>query len=346
MRGCRLGVALVPLLLSLAFPLSALAARPKTDLVVLNNGDRLTGEIKGLSRGRLSLDVSAMGIVSIKWDRVTEVTTAFSYQVETESGERLLGTLSSAAPGSLVVIDVAGARRTLALRSIVGLDPIGRSFWSRLDGSVDLGGSYTQSGGVAQLYVNFWTTARRPAFEWRLAFDDYLTLKSEGTSSEQLSASFGYSRYVSGRWAVFGQAQVERTPDLGFDFRGTLLGGAERTLARSNHSEIVVGAGLGGSQERPVEGETEVQLTGILAFRQSLFLYDTPKTTLDTQFSAYPILNQLPRWRIKADASLKRELFKDFSVGVTFFESFDSRPSSADARRNDLGATLTIGYTF
>jgi hypothetical protein len=320
---------------------------PDKDVLVLNNGDRLTGEIKGLSRGKLSFDMDSTGIVSLKWDRVISVTTTNLFEVETATGERLLGTLSVAGKGKLTVVGQAGvAAREFDIQAIVGLAPIKRSFFSRLDGAIDLGGSYTQSSGVAQIYVDYWTTTRHPSFEIRVAFEDYVTFKSDGATSEQLNGSLGYARYLSGRWAIFGVGQVERNPDLGFNLRGTLAGGLQWTLVQSNRSELVAGAGLGGSREKPVEGETETQIPALLALRYSLFIYDSPKTTLDTTFNAYPILNQSGRWRLRADGSVKRELFEDFSVGFTVYESFDSSPPSAGAKRNDVGTTLSIGYTF
>ncbi len=317
----------------------------KTDVVVLNNGDRLTGEIKGLSRGRLSFDADSTGVVSIKWDRVVALTTNGLVDVETDTGERLLGSLTPGTAGTVVVTRI-GAPRTLPIGTVVGLAPIGRSFWKRLDGSIDVGGSYTQSSGIAQLSFNLLTTARRPTFEWRLTFDDYLTFQSDGAATEQLAGSVTYARYMSRRWAVFTLAQIERNPDLGFDLRGTLGGGVERTLVQSNRSELVAGAGLGGSRERAVGGETDSQLPAMLSVRGSLFIYNTPKTTLDGQFTAYPILNQAGRWRLRADASLKREIFKDFSVAFSFYESFDNRPPSTEASRNDVGATLSLAYVF
>jgi hypothetical protein len=345
-RTRHLAAAVTAVLLALVPANPAHAQPKKTDVLVLNNGDRMTGDIKSLAQGRLSFDMSSTGIVSIKWDRVVELTTTWLFEVETAAGERLIGTIAPAAPGMLVVTTEAGARRTLATGSVVGLQPIHKSFFRRLDGSIDLGGSYTQSSGVAQLYVNYWMKARRPAFEWRIAFDDYVTFKTDGATSEQLTGSFGYARYLSGHWAVFGLAQVERNPDLGFDIRSSLTGGVEWTLLRSNRSEVIVGAGLGGAEERPVDGEPETQLPALLGFRHSLFLYDFPKTTLETNFTAYPVVNQWGRWRLKIDSSIKREIFKDFSVALTFYESFDSRPSTPEASRNDVGMTLSIGYTF
>ena len=45
-------------------------------------------------------------------------------------------------------------------------------------------------------------------------------------------------------------------------------------------------------------------------------------------------------------SSVKRELFKDFSVGLNMFDTFDSAPPNPDAARNDVGVTASIGWSF
>ena len=50
------------------------------------------------------------------------------------------------------------------MKEVVLITPIGRSFWSKLDGSIDAGFSYTKSSGVAQLNLDSETVYRRPAF--------------------------------------------------------------------------------------------------------------------------------------------------------------------------------------
>ncbi|MEE4193135.1 MAG: hypothetical protein V2I66_16270, partial [Halieaceae bacterium] len=46
------------------------AARAKTDMVELANGDRVSGEIKSMRNGILSYGTDSMGTVSIEWDGV------------------------------------------------------------------------------------------------------------------------------------------------------------------------------------------------------------------------------------------------------------------------------------
>ena len=53
------------LFLLLLMPVCQAVAAPKTDVVVLKNGDKITGEVKTLERGRLEFSTDSMGTVYI-----------------------------------------------------------------------------------------------------------------------------------------------------------------------------------------------------------------------------------------------------------------------------------------
>jgi hypothetical protein len=46
------------------------------------------------------------------------------------------------------------------------------------------------------------------------------------------------------------------------------------------------------------------------------------------------------------DVQVKREIIRDFTVGLPVYDSFDSRPTTEGAAQNDWGATLSLGWTF
>ena len=50
--------------------------------------------------------------------------------------------------------------------------------------------------------------------------------------------------------------------------------------------------------------------------------------------------------RTDTDLNLKREIFTDFTVGATLYDTYDSKPASEGARKHDLGITLSIGWVF
>ena len=50
------------------------AARPKVDVIVMSNGDRITGEIKGLNAGVLRVDLDYVdGSIALQWMKVARI---------------------------------------------------------------------------------------------------------------------------------------------------------------------------------------------------------------------------------------------------------------------------------
>src|ERR1700685_1376868 len=74
-----------------------LFARPKTDVLVMKNGDRLTCEIKGLDEGVLyvSLDY-ILGTSSVQWSKVAYIESKQLFVVKTADGSAYTGTLTTA----------------------------------------------------------------------------------------------------------------------------------------------------------------------------------------------------------------------------------------------------------
>ena len=47
-------------------------AQGRTDVVTLPNGDRITGEIKRLERGRLEFKTDDAGTLYLEWDKIAD----------------------------------------------------------------------------------------------------------------------------------------------------------------------------------------------------------------------------------------------------------------------------------
>jgi hypothetical protein len=333
----------------LAFGIVALTAVPalaqKTDVVKLVNGDTLTCEIKVLERGRLQVSTDHLGTVNIEWDKVVEVRSTRVFRVETSTGLRLLGQLATSTPGSLDIIETTGPVSVPAL-DVVFIVPIERGFWRRLDGSFSLGLSYTQSSGIAQLNFNASAMHRRPNAQLTASASSFFTAEDDGDNTSRHAVDLGAVRYwrQQSLWLV--QGGFMRNEELGYEARTTVSGGLGHFLVHSNRAIFVLGGGLSTSREVPLEGSSTQELEALLALRQSYFTYDTPKTNISTSLFAYPSLTRWGRLRLELDGQINREIVKDFTVGFTIYNSYDSEPPTAGARKNDVGLSLTIGWTF
>jgi hypothetical protein len=320
-------------------------ARPKTDVIVMKNGDRFTGEIKGLDRGQLSLSTDSAGTISIEWIDVAEVTAPYQFEIETRTGALLLASLTSAGPGRAEIVG-ALPPRSIDLADIVRLVPIGQSFWQRIDGSLDLGFSYTQSSGVVQLNTAFETTLRRPSRESTASFNSFFTRQPEVPDSDRSSFQFGQAWLRSGGWRIFAVGQLDRNPDMGFDLRAIGSAGAGRDFLRTNRRRFSVGGGLTVNREYPVDAPNLNNIEAMFLARYALFSYNYPKTNLDIYSVLSPSLSDTGRVRVEFSGQVRRELLRDFTMALTVYNSYDNRPPTEGAEKNDVALSLSLGWTF
>ena len=322
----------------------AFAAR--TDIIVLQNGDRLTGEVREMHQGKLQVKTDDAGTLSIEWDKVASVTTAASYDVTLRDGTMLYGQLRSAAARSMQVVGGSGTVVPVAMGDVVSLAQIKQTFLGRIDGSLDLGASYTKSSGVAQLSFDTEAVYRRPSYALSASVATNLTRQPDAPDTSRYSANLGYTRYRRSLWLVSGLGLFESNRDLGFSFRGTGALALGRYVVRSNKAELLVAGGLAGGREIPLDGDTVTNVDALVSASLAIFAYDYPNMTIGSSVLVFPSLDDPGRVRINADGKLKRELFRDFYFSVSAYDAFDNRPKAASAQQNDFGASLSFGWSF
>src|ERR1700760_1438143 len=77
-------------------------ARDSTDVIVMKNGDHLTGEIKGLNAGILYISMKyILGTSSVQWSNVERLESKQLFLVKTADGSVYSGTLNTSnVPGA------------------------------------------------------------------------------------------------------------------------------------------------------------------------------------------------------------------------------------------------------
>jgi hypothetical protein len=325
---------------------SAVLAAPKVDVVVLQNGTRVVGEIRSMTRGRLELKTDDMGTLQIEWGNVVQVTAPEFFEVEDMDGALSFGSLRAGpAAGALDVVSDWG-ESSLPLGRVARVELVRSGFWAGFRGSVDLGASYTSATKLLQLQADGDLGFRKPRFEAKAEASAVLTHQPEVEDTRRSSLSVGYARLFANRQRIYALGTLEQNRELGFDLRSSVLGGWGYMLARDLRNELVGGAGFALNREKPVEGESTTNVEAAVGFNWANFAYDFPNTDIKVAAFGYLGLNHWGRFRLETSASLRREVFSDFYVGVKAYESYDSRPATEGAQRNDWGLSLTLGYSF
>jgi hypothetical protein len=348
-RQRRAALAALLLWCAVLVPVGATQAAPKTDIVYFTNGDRLTGEIKGMEKGRLELSTSTAGTVNIEWDKVARIQTGQYLKVEVSGGMRYHGRVpESQQPGAIrLAVPGEAAAPPIATADVVRIDPIGSgSLKQRFDGYLTLGLNYTKADNQTEFNVSGGVSHRDEIREWSLDGQSTVNTQSTAPSTSMYDLTLLNRRFMRDLWFQQYFATVQGNEELGLDIREMLGAGIGRFLVQDRRSEWSVVAGLAYDRE-DFEGEsTRNSVEGVLATQYSFFVYDTPKRSIDAALAVFPSLTESGRVRAEADVDWRVELVEDLFFDMSLYGSYDNKADASAPSNYDYGVVTSLGYSF
>ncbi|MGI9272291.1 MAG: DUF481 domain-containing protein [Woeseiaceae bacterium] len=332
-----------------ALLMSPFAARsaPKTDVLIFLNGDRLTGEVKSLERGKLRFNTDATGTISIEWDDIASLESSQNIQVETENGERHLGHLVKASNKATLVVETGAGPIILEAARVVLMAPIEDNKRDRIDGDVTAGYNFAKASEVQQLQFGLDIDYRTETRIFGLRADAVTSDSEDNASSQRQSLELNYTRLHPNLWLTGGVVRFDRNDELDLDLRTSVGVGGGRILRQSNSSKLQLTGGVQFSRENVsgiVSDEDTIEAFGALNW--DWFRYDTPELDLSTNLQVIPNLTDTGRVRAELDIKLRWEIIEDLFWQLTLYDSYDSDPVVVDAEKNDYGITTSLGWEF
>jgi hypothetical protein len=327
----------------LGFGTDPAAAQAKTDVIELRNGDRITCEIRKLERGKLTVGTDGIGTIAIEWDDVERLTSKASYDVELMTGARVFGSLERGDADTVVVSTSSGPER-LTLATIVRISPVGGTIWSRIDGTVDGGFSFTQANLQTQWSFNANVSYRSRRWLSTLSADSLLTELEDSEGQLRNTLSLQTKRFLSAHWSALGFAQFQQNEELSLDLRSVIGGGAERILAQSNRTALAAVGGVAMTNERYTGVASEIVAEAVAGMTWEWFTFDGRSTTLNNSVLSFYAMNRA-RVRLELNSSFKSDIVGDLYWSINVFESYNSEPPP-DEKRSDFGISATVGWSF
>ncbi len=331
------------------FP-GAILAAPKTDVVVLVNGDRITGEIKSLEYNQLKLSTYHMGTIYIEWDKIASLNTDQYLLLERTDGTRYYGQLVAAEKGDSTLRVKRNADQpfeTVETAVIVRAQPIeGGAIVERLDGYVSAGFDLAKANSRTSVDFAGGLSSRTRVRAWAIDGSVNLTDDSAGDTSERYILQGNYRQFVRARDFYLGFTSFERNTELDLNLRTLVGGGYGRYFVQTNHSEWLAGLGVAYSHENYTGGERFDSVEGVLTTSFKLFRYDFPETDIGGSLTILPSLTKSGRYRAEGDLRAKYEFVDDLYFELKVYGSYDSQPPLADTEQSDYGVTTSLGYSF
>jgi len=323
---------------------SALAA---TDVVIFNNGDRLTGEVKALDRGRLKFKTDAAGTINIEWDKVEFISADRNIQVETQNGARYFGKIKQAEDGFNLLVSTVDGPVPLVSASVVQMNPIDQERLRDIDLSVSAGYNFTNSSQISQFNIGAEARHRTRKRILTANYASTISNSENNEASQRQTLSFNYTRLRANRWLNDGGVSFDVNDELGVNLRTSFSAGGGRIVRQASNSAVTLKGGLKATRENSVNNPEDVdslESYGIMTWEW--YRYDTPELDWSTSIEIIPSLTESGRVRGEFNATLKWEIISDFFWQFQVYDSYDNQPQSEGAPNNDYGVNTALSYDF
>jgi hypothetical protein len=331
---------------------SMIPARAKsTDLVIMKNGDRLTGEVKKLESGILYFKVPYVSdSIQLDWLQVESVKSGSTFHVVLKDGSHLAGTVTKVptktAPGIDFDVSAEGRTERVAGNDVINIERLKRNFWRQLVGSIDFGSDFTSGNG--QTAVTSDVNVAYSATKWRAgtSFTSSFSGQSGGSQTNLLDLQTTGERFMNRNDSLLALTDLLHSSQQDLQLRTTLGGGYSKYIFRTNRNLFrwILGAAYAhetfvSSAARP----SDQNLEALLGAQYQLLQFN--RYNLQSYLLVYPGLSDAGRVRATAKATLNVKLPNNFYTNLSFWENYDSNPP-LNAVKSELGISSGIGWSF
>jgi Protein of unknown function, DUF481 len=344
----------VLLLICTLLAATAVFARPKTDVIVMNNGDHITCEIKGLDQGVLSIGIDYVdGTVSVDWLKVKYLDSRQLFVVFAQDGSSYEGTLTTTEtpagePMRIRIVESPEHRPEIERSQIVRMTQTSERIYQRFNGSINFGVSYSKGNSATQYNLSNEIEYLRERWAADANVSSNLTSSSGASASTRNQLGLlsyhllPWENYFYGGLGNFLQSSVQE-----ITLQTTLGGGLGHFFKNTNRSTIAVLGGFGwqNTDYKPsvVPSGSQNLATALIAADIKVFKFS--KTNLDVSASLLPALSDPGRIRFNANAYYYLKLFSSLSWNVSFYGSWDNRPP-VGFPGSDYGTSSGLSWKF
>jgi hypothetical protein len=294
------------------------------DEVKLKNGDRITGTVAGMAKGKLEVTTVHSGKLQIDWTQVTSVKTDAKVKVRVVTGEVFEGKLAPGQDGRLKVeTEGAAAPVEVEMGKVTHLNEPP----TRWHGNVNLAGRATDGNTHTSSFLV-------SAEARRLTEQDLFLVRAVfryGDKSGEIIERNGYglAKYQYTFVAdLYGYASVELLSDRFKDLRlGTVVSvGAGYTILKESWIDFAAEAGIAYFDNNFREIQKDESHTGA-RLSAHLRLALPLDFELKDLFTIYPNFEDSADWQIRNEATLGTALGGGWSLLGGVISEIDNEPA-------------------
>jgi Protein of unknown function, DUF481 len=322
----------------------------RNDVVIMKNGDRLTGEVKKLENGVLYVKTAYFsGSVGLDWLQVEKVQSTGEFQVVLKNGDRSVGKIEKVpaeeAPGKDFGVNVPSGEVHASADDVVTIETQKRNFWRQLTGAIDFGLDFTSGNGQTSFSSD--ASANYLTRKWMagVSFNSSFAGQSGTSKTNLVETQTLDGLFMSRNSFVAGLGDFLHSSQQDLSLRTTLGGVYGRYWLRTNHNSLVWLAGVVYAHEsfQAANQPSDQNVEALLGLQYQLFRFD--RYSMQSQLLVYPGLSDAGRIRSTTKTTFSMKLTNNFHTDFSFWDNYDSRPPT-NAKGNELGISNSLGWTF
>jgi putative salt-induced outer membrane protein YdiY len=339
---------LIAFLLLFACPLFC---KRKDDVVLMKNGDKFTGEIKGLQYGELIFKSDYMeDSVHLDWKQVEALQSRDTFIVSLSDGKRITGFIAkegSHESGKEFKIVAEESAVEVSPSDVITIGQREGSFWNQLTGSISYGFGFASGNNSTNSSLGADVAFRTAKNSVQLATTSEFDSQSNAKNTNRFTFDSQYGRMITNHWIAGGLFSLLKSNQQDLKLRSTYGAVIGRKLLQTDKTAVTLIGGTALSHESyvPQPGTEPVRnnAESLLGVNFSTFRFKT--LNLNSHTLLFPSLSDPGRVRVSSQSNLRIELVRNFYWSLQLYENYDSRPPIT-APKNDMGVTTSLGWTF
>jgi putative salt-induced outer membrane protein YdiY len=314
----------------------------RADILVLKNGDRITGAIKRIWDGEVSIEPEYADEFAVDLAVIDHIVSDRDFELEFEDGSEVVARFPGVDADNQQLISVDEESAPIALADILELDEPAKAFdWeSHIDFSATLnsGNTNTASG---QLRAD--SQIEIPNHRHLLELSKFNEESNDITTKDLTLLKYSYNWLFRDPWFFAANASHERDPIIELDSRLIVSAGMGRDIFNTPRRLLSIQLGAG-AQKEDIGGSSENSTVGVWALRYRQNVLSDDMEIFHNHTITYNFGGRT-NTSYKTSTGLRFEITDLLYANMTLNYNYETEP--ADTRKNeDVAVLLGLGAEF
>lgn len=315
------------------------------DTLIANDNTILTGEIKDMDLGVISIETSFSDEdFKIEWLKVKQIISKESFRFTTTEGMRYFGTVEEdTAENILIINDIEVGKVTVKPESIVYIKQVDQgSILDVINLAFDVGYSFTKSNNLHQL--NGSLTADYITNVWGLNIysSTVRNVQDDAEDVRRDNAGIGLKLFFANDFFGNVASDYFSSNEQQLTLRSNYNASLGRYFVHTNKIYFNSSLGAGYTVENYSDTtETRKSAEGVIKLEYNMF--DMGDLNLLTNLSVFPSFTESGRWRSSFNFQLKYDLPRDFYIKTSLDYNYDNQPIEG-VNAHDYVITGGVGW--